>query len=526
MTYNDYSIMFLFFTNRRDIMKCNKCGSIMPDDALFCTECGATLPHGETDGIHIDDEPTSILPHLEEVIADNEEALSLTQHQAELLNDEPTEILGSSETIELPEPVEIPEPSPIPPAENSFDKPAPFPKQEAPKPKDPPINGAPQAVNDNSSTMKIPVQNEPYSSPSIHADQLSGNSTPPQGNSFTPPPQRPSASPVNSGAVPMPATAPVPAPMPAQADSKPKARAKVGGGRLFFASIVTFITMLILLLFSLLLAVKIGANGDIIKKRFTKLNAKTTLTSEFDGKEMSKTLYDSLGFRTATKGAADEAGFKRFMLNTNFREYAGDTAKNYLDFILDGEGKDPSITSEDFVNDFIKENKGEAVREFDYDFTDEDYDLMQKNLDKDKFSESMSVKEWSRKLGFDVDKLSYATSYITIGIIFALFLLFLIWIAAIVRKRGRYVTGFFGSTFTIVGLIVFLAGLTIIVGSAIAFTFTHNACFYLSESILFPLAALLIIIGAAELFLGFIFRKTKNRLKKKERKAAAAQTVQ
>ena len=284
--------------------------------------------------------------------------------------------------------------------------------------------------------------------------------------------------------------------------------------------------MLILLLFSLLLAVKIGANGDIIKKRFTKLNAKTTLTSEFDGKEMSKTLYDSLGFRTATKGAADEAGFKRFMLNTNFREYAGDTAKNYLDFILDGEGKDPSITSEDFVNDFIKENKGEAVREFDYDFTDEDYDLMQKNLDKDKFSDSMSVREWSRKLGFDVDKLSYATSYITIGIIFALFLLFLIWIAAIVRKRGRYVAGFFGSTFTIVGLIVFLAGLTIIVGSAIAFTFTHNACFYLSESILFPMAALLIIIGAAELFLGFIFRKTKNRLKKKERKAAAAQTVQ
>ena len=125
-----------------------------------------------------------------------------------------------------------------------------------------------------------------------------------------------------------------------------------------------------------------------------------------------------------------------------------------------------------------------------------------------------------------MDKLSYATSYITIGIIFALFLLFLIWIAAIVRKRGRYVAGFFGSTFTIVGLIVFLAGLTIIVGSAIAFTFTHNACFYLSESILFPLAALLIIIGAAELFLGFIFRKTKNRLKKKERKAAAAQTVQ
>ena len=42
------------------------------------------------------------------------------------------------------------------------------------------------------------------------------------------------------------------------------------------------------------------------------------------------------------------------MLNTDFREYAGRVAEGYLDFIIDGDSSNPSITSEDFVNDFIK----------------------------------------------------------------------------------------------------------------------------------------------------------------------------
>ena len=90
------------------------------------------------------------------------------------------------------------------------------------------------------------------------------------------------------------------------------------------------------------------------------------------------------------------------------------------------------------------------------------------------------------------------------------------------RKRARFVTGFYGTIFTFVGLIVFLTGLAIVVGSAIGFTFTHNVCFYLAESLLLPFSVMLIAIGAAELIIGFLFRKTKKSLKKKERKAAAA----
>ena len=115
--------------------------------------------------------------------------------------------------------------------------------------------------------------------------------------------------------------------------------------------------------------------------------------------------------------------------------------------------------------------------------------------------------------------------YITIGIVAALVLLLLIWIAAIVDKRAKYVTGFFGGIFSFVGAVSFLSGAVIFLGSAIAFTFTHNVGFYLSENLLLPLAVMFGIIGAAEFFIGFIFKKTSRGIKKKERKKAAAATA-
>lgn len=501
-------------------MICKKCGNEIADDSIFCTECGASVNDSEPtdETAAADNEATSILPHIDEVIADNEETLSLTQEQVQLLSDEPTELLSTTaEESEQPESEPIPEPDPIPPAETSFDELAEFPKSETP----PPLSGtAPDSFNDNSDTMRIPIQPEPYSSYNVHTNQFSGNAP-----KEAEPTEQPPVGIIPPEPQPVPGPAPVPeaeqtAPQPAADKAKP--RKKVGGGRIFGASLVTIFTALFLLVFDLLLAVKVGANGDVIRKRAGKLDPETLLTAQYDGNEFAKTFYDSMGFRTATRGNADETGFKRFMINADFTEYMGEVAGSYFDFIIDGDGSDPTITSEDFVEDFIKENKGEAVKEFDYDFADEDYKLIAKNLDKDDFSDSLSISEWNDSLGFEVDKLSYVFSYITIGIIAAIVLLFLIWTAIIVDRRAKHVTGFFGFVFTFTGALMMLGGLTILIGSALCFTFTHHIGYYLAESLLLPFTLLVIIIGAAELLLGFIFRRTYRAIRKKAKKAAAA----
>ena len=102
------------------------------------------------------------------------------------------------------------------------------------------------------------------------------------------------------------------------------------------------------------------------------------------------------------------------------------------------------------------------------------------------------------------------------------FLLFLIWIAAIVDKRAKHVTGFFGFIFTFTGALFTLGGLAILIGSAMGFTFTHKVGYYLAENLLLPFTLLIIAIGVAELFIGFVFRKTYLGIRRKAKKAAAA----
>ena len=92
-------------------------------------------------------------------------------------------------------------------------------------------------------------------------------------------------------------------------------------------------------------------------------------------------------------------------------------------------------------------------------FNDDTCDILVKNLDKEDFTSNMSIQEYN--VGF----VRYIFSYITIGILVALVIVLFIWIALIVDRKGRHLTGFYGNIFLVSGLIVFLSGVAVALGA-------------------------------------------------------------
>ena len=380
--------------------------------------------------------------------------------------------------------------------------------------------------NDNLDTMHIPVQ-EPvqngFSSPAPEpqpAPQFApyGQNGYAQNNDprFAEPagPQYP-----NGG---IPAPAPVPAPAYEEAPAK---RTKVGAGRVFGASIVTFFAIIFLLTLSMAVCVKFGASGNVLRGRIEKLNKNTVLSAEYEDDELSNNLYKTLGIRKATHGNADKNDFKEYLSKSNMLEYMGENVKNYADYILEGKGSDPSVTSEDIKIDFFKENNNVAQEVFDYKFDKDELNSIQKAMEKNDVDDSLSVKKWNKKAGFDLKNISYALSYVTIGILAALVLVFLIWIAIIVDRKGRYVAGFFESIFFITGLIMFIVGLGTIAGSAIVYAVTSELIFYLIPNVLLWFGILAMGVGFTELILSGIFKIIKKNIRRKEKALKAQQNA-
>ena len=132
----------------------------------------------------------------------------------------------------------------------------------------------------------------------------------------------------------------------------------------------------------------------------------------------------------------------------------------------------------------------------------------------------MSIQE------YNVGSVRYIFSYITIGILVALVIVLFIWIALIVDRKGRHLTGFYGNIFLVSGLIVFLSGVAVALGASVAYSFTSEIAFYLAANVLLPFALAALCLGFVELLIGYIFKKVKKSIKKKAKKAAeiSAQT--
>ncbi len=513
-------------------MFCNKCGKKLNDKARFCTECGnkvekpdaepITQPEEINPAFDAGDEKTVYLPEETPEPADNagepaffgnaptellhEEEFVAKNIPDEDLSEEPPqtdmEFFGDEETVLLSE-----EQSVLSEEKTVLLKEEETPVQTSVYPKNQQYSGMDQtpaytpSFDDDTNTL-------PISEPVQENDSAFGRqSSAVQPGQFNPYDAAASQYPAGQYAPPVQPYIP-----PQEA---PAAPVKVGGGRIFGASAVAFFAIVFLILLSIISGLKLGASGGVLKKRVEKMDLNTLLNAQLDGTELSEQFYHSSNFGYAVHNNAGISEFKEYIKKTNLLEYAGGKIEKYADYILDGKGKDPSVSSEDIAYEFFDENNDAADEVFGFELKIKELERIKNSLEEEDVDKSLSVKEWNKNAGIDVQNISYITSFITMGILFALVMVLLIWIVIIVDKKGRHIMGFFGNILFISGLIVFLCGLGITVGSMIAFSLTGSAVFYITSNVLLEFGILMLIIGFSELVVGFIFKKIGKKLKRK-----------
>ncbi len=297
-----------------------------------------------------------------------------------------------------------------------------------------------------------------------------------------------------------------PARQPKKASKK---SGKIGFMRVFAAVLLSVVTIAFVFAFSLTLSLKLGLSGNIIRNNICNFDGRTLFSAQYDGDELSNTLYNSLGFGSAADGMATQSSFRNYMLRTDFLSYSGRTADSYLRYIIDGVGNDPSITSADFVHDFIMANNRASIEQFEYKMTEQDYLFMQTNLENDNFDASMSISEWSSSLGFSLGNLKYLFSYFTIIVFFIIAFIMFIWTALALKGRTSVYTGFFSVILKISGSLMILLSAVVLLGSAVAFSFTNHVMYYIISHSLITFALISLCIGFAEFILGMIFKTIK-----------------
>lgn len=452
-------------------MICKKCGAVLDDNAKFCTTCGA-----KTEDLVPD-------PAVPEETPAEDKPLNQTVTQEEL-GEKAKELLDTiGDTSDKPV---------IPPPENDF-SPEPV---KAPEKKASAIHG------------KSPESPSPETAAEPKNEEL-----PPLHRRETAPP-------------PVPEQAPVDAPVEeaAEAPAEEEAPVKVGAGRLTGAFIISILASLFLIALSIAFSVKLGVSGDTVRKRVEGMKIGTVLDAELDGDTVSNDIFKSLKFGEITDGAADKYNFREYMAQTNLLYFSADRAADYAEYLVNGKGSDPSVSVKD-ITSFFENNDSVAADTFGRALGNTEYGSIRKQLENNNVEEALSVEEWSRKSGFNMKSMSYLFSFITLGIFAALIVVLLIWIAVIVDRRGRHLASFYGNIFLWSGLIVFLAGFAVLGGAAIASTLTGHLVYYISAQVFQPFALFAMATGAFEFVVGFILKKVKKAIRRRERREKYAAKV-
>ncbi len=477
-------------------MFCTSCGKMIDDDAIFCPACGKKLKNPSYDETFSQNNKISLekaniiteplcTPEINEQDCSKENTTENSEDNKPFFGStEPISHISANPIIEdIPESQEKHTREPLP--DLILRKKSEEQNENLISEKE---NIIPDSYNDNSDTQYIP-----YEKIKEHIDNQPQYDELPKYNEPDIPQKQPYYAP--------------PPPLVPADDYRPK----IGFLRLFCAGFITFITTILLIVLSLLFCIKLGFSGTVLEKSIKNLNTEKILEAEVNNNhDVNEFLYEKTNFYNISLHNANENDFRNFVINLDMNDFIGKNVAVYADYILNG-GNKPSLTSDEIAEYmFNKSNYNNLIKQ--------DFSTMISNLTNGQADEMLSVDEWKNNTGFDFGMLSYIFSFITLGVFLAIVVLMFIWIAGIVDKRGRYLTGFYKNIFMTSGVLLLITGAVSVIVPPIVYSQTSHVLFYLSSKLLTNFNMFILATGGFEVIAGIILGLTKKLIIKLERK--------
>ena len=282
----------------------------------------------------------------------------------------------------------------------------------------------------------------------------------------------------------------------------------VSRGRRFGASVLVVFSIIFMVLLNTAVSVRFSINGNSVQKSFNKIKINALMDAETDnGKSVVSYIYDQLDDNLKNNYGVEEKHLRNFMEESDIQSFTAETLGKYADMVLLGKGK-ASLTAED-ISDFVRNNADIIEADLGYTVKESDYIEIESQFDDTEESKYLTPSNWKSEFGFDFRN-TYIVIYVIIGVSAVLTVLIMIWQAVILRKKGRYITGRYGTSFLISGLISAITAIALFLMSV-----SSSCPLMITGKLLMPSVKLFSLIGCIELLIGIIFISVSRKLRQK-----------